>query len=119
MTDRALLEAAARAAGMTDATWQDMEGWGEVRYGYSGAIWSEALHNETGSGYWNPLADDGDVARLEAACGIDVLWMPALVCADGPAGDAIEAFANHSGDKRKARRYASVRAAAAMVDRET
>jgi hypothetical protein len=65
MDDRQLLEAAAKAAGYTDAEWQDMEGWGEVRYGFSSAIW-------TGEKYWNPLAKDGDALRLAVALGLVV-----------------------------------------------
>ena len=64
MNDRELLEAAATAAGLDDAKFKDMEGWGEVRYGYSSAIWSEKLFNEEGTGYWNPLVDDAQALRL-------------------------------------------------------
>lgn len=64
MTDRELLEAAAKAAGYDDAVFQDMEGWGEVRYGFSSAIWSEKLHQQERSGYWNPLEDDAHALRL-------------------------------------------------------
>lgn len=57
MSDRELLELAAKAAGYANAKYQDLRGWGEVRYGLAEAIW-------TGEGYWNPLADDGDALRL-------------------------------------------------------
>ena len=43
-----------------------MEGWGEIRYGLSEAIWSEQLFEDDGSGYWNPLVDDGAALRLAA-----------------------------------------------------
>ncbi len=64
MTDRELLEKAAKAAGMADAEFKDMSGWGEDLYGMSFAMWSQAAWDETGSGYWNPLTDDGDALRL-------------------------------------------------------
>ena len=48
MTDRELLEAAAKAAGMKPGTWFD--GWNDEG-------------RETGD-YWNPLTDDGDALRL-------------------------------------------------------
>ena len=62
--DRELLELAAKAAGLDDAEWQDMEGWGEVRHGFSHAMWSKTLNEACGTGYWNPLIDDGDAFRL-------------------------------------------------------
>jgi len=49
MTDKKLLEAAARAAGMTDAAWNN---------GLSGMV---TVFNQEP---WNPLTDDGDALRL-------------------------------------------------------
>ena len=66
MTDRELLELAARAAGLIGAEWQDMAGWGEVRYGFSEAMWSEE------TGYWNPLVSDGDALRLAVKLRIEL-----------------------------------------------
>ncbi|MCP1116996.1 hypothetical protein [Robbsia andropogonis] len=51
MTDRELLELAAKAAGLDDARWQD-------------GIWSEKLWEVIGEGYWNPLEKDDDAFRL-------------------------------------------------------
>ena len=70
-TDRELLDLAAKAAGMLDAEWRDMEGWGDVRYGYSHAMWSAA------TGYWNPITDDGDALRLAVKLGlsVDATWL--------------------------------------------
>ena len=66
--------------------------------------------------HWNPLTDDGDVARLEAVCEIDVLWCIDYVSSipQDSRGRSRESFADHGGDKQKARRYASTRAAAAI-----
>lgn len=63
--DRELLEWAAKAAGFSEIEWQDMSGWGEVRYGMSEGIWN-------GNDYWNPLVDDGDAFRLATACGLSI-----------------------------------------------
>lgn len=52
MTDRELLELAAKAAGMTLGAWSDATGAFMYRDGYPGR------------GYWNPLTDDGDALRL-------------------------------------------------------
>jgi hypothetical protein len=62
MTDRELLEAAAKAVGI-DIEWQ------------SGA-W--AHNNETGC-EWNPLTNSGDALELAVKCGISVLQFPACI----------------------------------------
>lgn len=59
MTDKELLELAAKACGLTDAEYQDGKGWMDIRYGYS-----EAIYSDINGGYWNPLTDDGDALRL-------------------------------------------------------
>jgi hypothetical protein len=56
MTDRELLELAAKAAGI-DGVWQDWDGM-DIRYGFSQAIYSKD------GGHWNPLTHDGDALRL-------------------------------------------------------
>ena len=59
MTDRELLEAAAKAAGI-DAKWEDEEA-ADFDAEYLGMRVADRGHlNE----YWNPLADDGDALRL-------------------------------------------------------
>jgi hypothetical protein len=62
MTDRELLEDAAKAAGM-NIEWQPC-GW--------------AHNNETGC-EWNPLTDDGDALRLAVKLGISILSFPACI----------------------------------------
>jgi hypothetical protein len=56
MTDRELLEKAAKAAGFETAEFQNWPGM-DVRYGFTEAIWN-------GEQYWNPLTEDGDALRL-------------------------------------------------------
>ena len=59
---------------------------------------------------WNPLLNDGDEARIEAALGLDVVWCFYTV----KVGESAEYYDRHSGDKQAARRRAGVRAAAAI-----
>ena len=61
MTDRELLELAARAAGyQIDFTdWRDCGGWTDYR--------------KIPGGYWNPLVNDGDALRLACQLSIDVI----------------------------------------------
>lgn len=104
--ERQLLEMAAKAAGKDLSGWD----WGGGRDGFY-RPWPK-----DGPEYWNPLHDDGDEARLEAALMLHVEWHPALdeVCVGKYPNFAREIFSNHSGDKQKARRWAGVRAAAAI-----
>jgi hypothetical protein len=62
MTDRELLELAAKAAG----------------YSFDGQV---LRNNETDFEYdsWNPLTDDGDAFRLAVKCGISVLRFSACI----------------------------------------
>lgn len=97
MTDRELLEAAARAAGLKvksdrTSTWLlDEDGYADTR--------------------WDPLTDDGDALRLAVRLGLTL----------DTGGDASEAVSHihwykehHNGDPYAATRRAIVRAAAAM-----
>jgi hypothetical protein len=64
---------------------------------------------------WNPLTDDGDCARLEVACEMQVDIGDIGVITERLDGTAcFEKYADHDGDKNKTRRRASVRAAAAI-----
>lgn len=85
-TDRELLKLAAKAAGIAHVTPMMIE-----------------------LGKWNPLEDDRDNAELEAELSFDVLWYPCWVV---NVGGKFEDFSCHGNDKNKARRRASVRAAA-------
>ena len=107
-TDRELLELAAKAAGMSDP--------GGVRS--DGAWWWYNSSMDGQGVVWSPLTDDGDTARLEALLEIDVAWMSRTVTSQHLSGHVLcsvsESFSEHEADKAKARRYASVRVAAAI-----
>lgn len=91
MSDKELLELAAKAAGLGDGP-----------YDFS---------PETG---WNPLADDGDLARLESALPLIVMWFSDRVEVAQYEHKAlcVERFSTFGGDKHAARKRASVRCAA-------
>jgi hypothetical protein len=71
MTDRELLELAAKAAGMTG-------NWGElVKYGNGEVDLSDMWILETEEFTpWDPLNDDGDALRLAAVLDLDIQWLP-------------------------------------------
>lgn len=92
MTDRELLELAAKAAAIGDL-----------------AVWSHYSRRE-----WNPLTDDGDNARLRRSLRIVVQWFPTDVAAmhwssDGRGRSWAEPYGD---DPASAERRAVVRAAA-------
>lgn len=104
MTDRELLELAAKAAGWLNTEFQDMRGWGEVRFGLSEALWVPELDC-----YWNPLTDDGDALRLAVKIGIHVSARTVEVW---HFGEMIGHIYEDDGDAESATRRAIVRAAA-------
>jgi len=65
MTDKALLELAAKAAGIEGE-------WSRWHQSY-GDLWVEGV-NTGGPILWNPLADDADALRLAVKLRIDVLF---------------------------------------------
>lgn len=119
LTDKELLEMAAKAAGY-------------------GVRWVDALTSFNYHGFkintgafvhgniplersWDPLTNDGDEARLESTMDLWVSWYPDGVLVGpkgcGPDTDSafLEYFHQHAGDKQMARRRAGVLAAAAMA----
>ncbi len=120
MTDRELLEYAAKAAGI-DGVWQDWDGM-DIRYGFSQSIYSKD------EGYWNPLDDDGDALRLAVKLGISLLPYPvyaengrhSVIAKQRRKGDPLreanptEVQELYDNDPYAATRRAIVRAAAAI-----
>jgi len=100
MTDKELLEAAAKAAGIEIREWADSA----VHAGKFGAfLTKEGVGERT---WWNPLTDDGDALRLAVSTGVlqgrgfDNAWT------------AMYAVGKLPKDKFEATRRAIVRAAA-------
>ena len=116
MTDRELLELAAKAAGIewkpadTDAGRKC-----ELKFGLWLVIDGEP--SEYQRRRWNPRTDDGDCARLEAALSISIGWWEQRVFAVETVANGglveVEKYADHAGDKQKARRHAAQLAALA------
>ncbi len=109
MTDRQLLEAAARAAGMKvfliDGALRDCTGFAPAMNAYAGAV-------------WNPLADDGDALRLAVKLRIDLEWTRDERDRAGASKPHTVAWGENAGaDPYAATRRAIVRAAAAMAER--
>lgn len=92
MTDRELLELAAKAAAMKDVWWD------ESGYGYPDP-----------SNHWNPLTDDGDALRLAVKLGIHLTNSNTYAWASQYWVDATESLGD---DPYAATRRAIVRAAA-------
>jgi hypothetical protein len=113
MTDRELLERAARAAGMTIGT-----GLGELHWwpGMDTFAWRNANGTST---WWNPLKDDGDALRLAVKLRMQILRDSLEVTAEAPldfGGSAKCSFVEHDAlDAEAATRRAIVSAAAAMA----
>ena len=107
MDDKTLLERAARAAGyVVDGYVDDM-----IVHPSKEKAGGLVIRNEQGGhSLFNALTDDGDEARLEGALCFNVTWGMASVIVDL----STERYNDHNGDKQKARRYAGVRAAAAI-----
>lgn len=101
MSDRELLELAAKAAGV------EIHGW-------FGDYANDILFADIGPDEvieWNPLTDDGDAFRLAVKLGlmVDTSCQPALILCAGPCGIGLEESAR--ADPYAATRRAIVRAA--------
>jgi hypothetical protein len=105
MTDKELLELAAKAAGYVITNWdyEDLyHGWMPVR----------RIDNENGweTTGWNPLTDDGDALRLAVKLHMDLILMAWRAEANTDDKIAVEPVVN--GDPYAATRRAITRAAA-------
>jgi hypothetical protein len=114
MTDRELLEKAAKAAGFEKIKYDDWPGM-DVRHGFTEAIWN-------GEQYWNPLADDGDAFRLAVKLGLlpsifpGSTWHEGTTMVSAHNRSSLDLWIEemHGTDPYAATRRAIVRAAAAI-----
>jgi hypothetical protein len=115
VTDRELIERAARAAGVD-------VGWGHFGFGQE---WLTPDHILGGLRPWRPLADDGDALRLAVKLGLNIdvyrrdpLWEPSGVEVRGYVyrrSLALEPATDNGASLESATRRAIVRAAATMA----
>lgn len=130
MTDRELLEAAAKAAGLGEySAWSDC-----IKDYDSDHRWGPALHRPDFEVYsWNPLTNDGDALRLVVTLGMNLgVYLPthreagrSYVHTKQLLGYSSDGFASyqdgaytkeeHGQDSLAATRRAITRAAAAML----
>lgn len=110
MTDREMLELAAKAAAYGPSHYEDGS-WLEVRYGYTAALFFKSGHDD----YWNALESSIDAFRLAVDLGLlvgahdDESWAQWYIKPDGGWITIKEA---HGEDPYAATRRAIVRAAA-------
>jgi len=110
MTDRELLELAAKAAGIALEktgpwfTYSDARGFERMNMDGSAVTWR-----------WNPLTDDGDALRLAVKLELNVfpVDLPGMSCCTNDSD--ISEGAMHNGDPYAATRRAIVRAAAEIA----
>lgn len=106
MTDRELLELAAKAAGFLNWT------------PYNTGLFVETGHSRGSTGYhWNPLTDDGDALRLAVKLGLAIRALEKCVYVESDPetllGQAsVSELEMYKGDPYAATRRAIVRAAA-------
>ena len=108
MTDRELLELAAKAAEINTIIWTESP---RSNGQTAGCIWNGVGHGDTAE-LWNPLTDDGDALRLAVRLHIDVCFGANYVIARGSVQNPT---VNNANDPCAATRRAIVRAAAEMA----
>lgn len=107
MTDRELLELAAKAAGMVLGEWHGSGYWADMRDSPYGEV---ARH-------WNPLTDDGDALRLAVKLEMEVTHGGDVVGVWFELQESVDWLTEHIGnDRLAATRRAIVRAAAEIGD---
>ncbi|MFN9915624.1 MAG: hypothetical protein ACK53L_23740, partial [Pirellulaceae bacterium] len=72
MTDRELLELAAKAAGLGTLVWGDKYKLGDDEIDCTDMPYVRSGQPDEGDVFWNPLTDDGDALRLAVKLGLDV-----------------------------------------------
>lgn len=115
MTDRELLERAAKAAGIKIDK-SEFNGGGRGNTGFD-ALGNAVLDWHNGE-TWNPLTDDGDALRLAVKLGLNVYADPKRGYATAFSYDAPLARADEwsMSELQAATRHAIVRAAASMYE---
>ena len=113
MSDRELLEKAARAAGIN---WEMYEPPSDDQcYPFHPPLWGLWM----APGWWNPLENDGDAFRLMVELGMEVKCYSNVIVVTTPDGLDEEELTGEElckPDELGATRRAIVRAAAAMAD---
>jgi hypothetical protein len=110
--DRELLEAAAKAAGMSLA-WDEKYKLGDDIIDCTDIPYVKSNQPDEADMYWNPLTDDGDALRLAVKADIDVVQMGDATRADYMIGIGFcTVDVPHGDDPLAATRRAIVRAAA-------
>ena len=100
MTDKETLILAAKAIGI------------QLDFTVRGDFPPYYVNERGGHSSWNPLTSNDDCFRLETARELTIKWWKDCIESHNPEGWTFrEFFADHNGDKDKARRYASTRAA--------
>jgi hypothetical protein len=126
MTDRELLELAAKAAGMS-LTWGEKYKLGDDIIDCTDIPYAKSNQPDEADMYWNPLTDDGDALRLAVKLGMSIVvkTFPHGVYVDvynGQAQSAIEPLADvrfKVANEAAATRRAIVRAAAEIGRSQT
>jgi hypothetical protein len=105
MTNKELLEKAAKAAGYK-GEYQNGGEWMDIRYGFTEAFYVDDIEK-----YWNPLTDDGDALRLAVKLEFVIDSHGMWIRVGEPYSDAL-AHEQKGDDPYAATRRAIVRAAA-------
>jgi hypothetical protein len=100
MTDRELLEKAAKAAGMN-------------LHEYGGAFYTHYVDHRDSCASWNPLTDDGDALRLAVKLRL-CLFLEIPRIGIGPMLNGPEVYVDDGDDEMAATRRAITRAAASL-----
>jgi hypothetical protein len=108
MTDRELLEVAAKAAGI-DAEWHSDDD--ADFYAEHEGMFLKGARSPDNNKYWNPLTDDADALRLAVKLRL-VLFLEIPRIGIGPRMDGPEVYLDEGEDEYAATRRAIVRAAA-------
>ena len=114
MTDRELLEAAAKAAGLA-LTWGEKYKLGDDIIDCTDIPYAASNQPDESDVHWNPLTDDGDALRLAVKLRLEVSWWRNALTVETDDKKATSGIVGIGDDPYAATRRAIVRAAAAMV----